>query len=123
MALLLIIGVPLVVLLATGMVAAWAVMLRHAPNALSKEWGMRYIEAATIQRTCLQGIMILYGCAAILCLILIKSLPAERQVYGLYGGLNLLSSLVFYTLWRWTNWLICLAMIRIQMNNTHHFWQ
>lgn len=123
MALLLTIGFPLVVLLATGMVAAWAILLRHAPDALSKEWGMRYIEAATIQRTCLQGIMLLHACAAVLCLILIEAMPAHRQVFALYGGLNLLCSLAFYILWRWTTRLICMAVIRIQMNRAHHFWR
>ncbi len=82
---------------------------------------MRYIQAITIQRMCLQGIMLLYGSAAVLCLILIKSLPGERQVFALYRGLNLLCSMAFYALWRWTSWLIWLAATRIQITRANRF--
>lgn len=104
-----VVGLLFTILIATMMVLGWAVTLKWTPRPYPVEWRVRYIRAMATLGTFFQGILILFSNASIFFLIPTLAFQRERQVLALYGGLDLLCVLAFYTLWKWTSWLLWLA--------------
>lgn len=106
-----VIGVPIVVIILTLDVAGLACYLKLAARPYSRTWCTRFVHgAATLRRACYL-LFLLLALAAFLLLFPLLLGWSNHHAMALWGGIDLLSALLLYGLWKWTGKLIRLAML------------